>query len=198
MKKLIGFLTVIVLLAGCSSSKMLSIYQTEGIEIGQDSSGIDIINKYRTSRSITTPQASLAICIAQELDNSPVVLTSDNYVGPHWWSYNSMPNQQAITVNGGETIKLMEGNNIVANAMTDYQYYTKYFISFTLTATRYQDHINYLFSHIKQAQQFTGSVINNGFQSIKTLESSHPNLVLDALNKEVDKVHVCLLGNSFN
>lgn len=194
MKKLIGIVTIFTMLTGCTSQKMMSIYQTQGVEIGQNSSGIDIVNKYTTSRPITALHSSLALCIAQELDNSPVVLTSDNYFGSRWWSYYNMPiQQQAVTVSGGDTIKLVEGNSVVANAVTDYEYYTKYFVSYTLTTTRNQNDIRYLFSNIKQAQQFTGSVANDGFENVKTLESAHPNLVIDALNKEVDKIQACLL-----
>ncbi|MCT6884555.1 MAG: hypothetical protein M3Z47_01140, partial [Gilliamella apis] len=152
-----------------------------------------IINKYSTSRPITVLHSSLSVCIAQELDNSPVVLNSDNYLGSAWWPYYNMPTQQAITINGGDTIKLVEGNNIVANALTDYQSQTKYFISYTLTTTRKAKNIHYLFSNIKQAQQYTGSIANDGFQNVKTLERSHPDLVIDALNKEVDKIQACLL-----
>ncbi|OCG23950.1 hypothetical protein A9G11_04800 [Gilliamella sp. wkB108] len=193
MRKLIGLFVAFTVLTGCVSQKMVSIYQTEGVEIVQNSSGVDILNKYSTSRSIKALHSSLSLCIAQELDNSPVVLTSENYFGSRWWSYYTMPNQQAITVNGGETIKLVEGNNVVANAVTDYQNYSKYFVSYTLTATRNQDNIRYLFSNIKQAQQYTGSVVNDGFENVKTLESAHPNLVIDTLNKEVDKIQACLL-----
>ncbi|OCG02159.1 hypothetical protein [Gilliamella sp. wkB112] len=193
MRKFIGLALAFTVLTGCVSQKMASIYQMKNIEITQNSSGTDIINKYSISRAITTLHSSLSLCIAQELDNSPVVLTSENYFGSRWWSYYSMPSQQAITVNGGETIKLVEGNNVVANAVTDYQNYSKYFISYTLTATRNQNDIRYLFSNIKQAQQYTGSVVNDGFENVKTLQSAHPDLVIDTLNKEVDKIQACLL-----
>ena len=193
MRKLIGFTVLVMLLTGCASHKMQSIYQTPGVEIAQNPSGIDIINKYSTSRPITVLHSSLSVCIAQELDNSPVVLNSDNYLGSAWWPYYNMPTQQAITINGGDTIKLVEGNNIVANAVTDYQSQSKYFISYTLTTTRNAKNIHYLFSNIKQAQQYTGSIANDGFQNVKTLERSHPDLVIDALNKEVDKIQACLL-----
>ena len=69
----------------------------------------------------------------------------------------------------------------------------KYFISYTLTTTRKAKNIHYLFSNIKQAQQYTDSIANDGFQNVKTLERSHPDLVIDALNKEVDKIQACLL-----
>ncbi|MBI0059764.1 MULTISPECIES: hypothetical protein [Gilliamella] len=193
MRKLIGFTVLVMLLTGCASHKMQSIYQTPGVEIAQNPVGVDIINKYSTSRPITVLHSSLSVCIAQELDNSPVVLNSDNYLGSAWWPYYNMPTQQAITINGGDTIKLVEGNNIVANALTDYQSQTKYFISYTLTTTRKAKNIHYLFSNIKQAQQYTGSIANDGFQNVKTLERSHPDLVIDALNKEVDKIQACLL-----
>ncbi|MBI0154229.1 MULTISPECIES: hypothetical protein [Gilliamella] len=193
MRKLIGFTVLVMLLTGCASHKMQSIYQTPGVEITQNPVGVDIINKYSTSRPITVLHSSLSVCIAQELDNSPVVLNSDNYLGSAWWPYYNMPTQQAITINGGDTIKLVEGNNIVANALTDYQSQTKYFISYTLTTTRKAKNIHYLFSNIKQAQQYTGSIANDGFQNVKTLERSHPDLVIDALNKEVDKIQACLL-----
>ena len=193
MRKLIGFTVLVMLLTGCASHKMQSIYQTPGVEIAQNPVGVDIINKYSTSRPITVLHSSLSVCIAQELDNSPVVLNSDNYLGSAWWPYYNMPTQQAITINGGDTIKLVEGNNIVANALTDYQSQTKYFISYTLTTTRKDKNIHYLFSNIKQAQQYTGSIANDGFQNVKTLERSHPDLVIDALNKEVDKIQACLL-----
>ena len=193
MRKLIGFTVLVMLLTGCASHKMQSIYQTPGVEITQNPVGVDIINKYSTSRPITVLHSSLSVCIAQELDNSPVVLNSDNYLGSAWWPYYNMPTQQAITINGGDTIKLVEGNNIVANALTDYQSQTKYFISYTLTTTRKAKNIHYLFSNIKQAQQYTGSITNDGFQNVKTLERSHPDLVIDALNKEVDKIQACLL-----
>lgn len=193
MRKLIGFTVLVTLLTGCASHKMQSIYQTQGVEIAQNPAGVDIINKYSTSRPITVLHSSLSVCIAQELDNSPVVLNSDNYFGSAWWPYYNMPTQQAITINGGDTIKLVEGNNIVANAVTDYQSQTKYFISYTLTTTRKAKNIHYLFSNIKQAQQYTGSIANDGFQNVKTLERSHPDLVIDALNKEVDKIQSCLL-----
>ncbi|OTQ57104.1 hypothetical protein [Gilliamella apis] len=193
MRKLIGFTVLVMLLTGCASHKMQSIYQTPGVEITQNPVGVDIINKYSTSRPITVLHSSLSVCIAQELDNSPVVLNSDNYLSSAWWPYYNMPTQQAITINGGDTIKLVEGNNIVANALTDYQSQTKYFISYTLTTTRKAKNIHYLFSNIKQAQQYTGSIANDGFQNVKTLERSHPDLVIDALNKEVDKIQACLL-----
>ena len=193
MRKLIGFTVLVMLLTGCASHKMQSIYQTQGVEIAQNAAGVDIINKYSTSRPITVLHSSLSVCIAQELDNSPVVLNSDNYLGSAWWPYYNMPTQQAITINGGDTIKLVEGNNIVANAVTDYQSQSKYFISYTLTTTRNAKNIHYLFSNIKQAQQYTGSIANDGFQNVKTLERSHPDLVIDALNKEVDKIQACLL-----
>ena len=193
MRKLIGFTVLVMLLTGCASHKMQSIYQTPGVEIAQNPVGVDIINKYSTSRPITVLHSSLSVCIAQELDNSPVVLNSDNYLGSAWWPYYNLPTQQAITINGGDTIKLVEGNNIVANALTDYQSQTKYFISYTLTTTRKAKNIHYLFSNIKQAQQYTGSIANDGFQNVKTLERSHPDLVIDALNKEVDKIQACLL-----
>ncbi|OCG06812.1 hypothetical protein A9G15_09895 [Gilliamella apis] len=193
MRKLIGFTVLVMLLTGCASHKMQSIYQTPGVEITQNPVGVDIINKYSTSRPITVLHSSLSVCIAQELDNSPVVLNSDNYLGSAWWPYYNMPTQQAITINGGDTIKLVEGNNIVANALTDYQSQTKYFISYTLTTTRKAKNIHYLFSNIKQAQQYTDSIANDGFQNVKTLERSHPDLVIDALNKEVDKIQACLL-----
>ena len=193
MRKLIGFTVLVMLLTGCASHKMQSIYQTPGVEIAQNPVGVDIINKYSTSRPITVLHSSLSVCIAQELDNSPVVLNSDNYLGSAWWPYYNMPTQQAITINGGDTIKLVEGNNIVANAVTDYQSQTKYFISYTLTTTRKAKNIHYLFSNIKQAQQYTGSIANDGFQNVKTLERSHPDLVIDALNKEIDKIQSCLL-----
>ena len=193
MRKLIGFTVLVMLLTGCASQKMQSIYQAQGVEIAQNADGVDIINKYSTSRPITVLHSSLSVCIAQELDNSPVVLNSDNYLGSAWWPYYNMPTQQAITINGGDTIKLVEGNNIVANAITDYQSQSKYFISYTLTTTRNAKNIHYLFSNIKQAQQYTGSIANDGFQNVKTLERSHPDLVIDALNKEVDKIQACLL-----
>ena len=193
MRKLIGFTVLVMLLTGCASHKMQSIYQTPGVEIAQNPVGVDIINKYSTSRPITVLHSSLSVCIAQELDNSPVVLNSDSYLGSAWWPYYNMPTQQAITINGGDTIKLVEGNNIVANALTDYQSQTKYFISYTLTTTRKAKNIHYLFSNIKQAQQYTDSIANDGFQNVKTLERSHPDLVIDALNKEVDKIQACLL-----
>ncbi|QYN42673.1 hypothetical protein [Gilliamella sp. ESL0443] len=191
MRKLIGFTVLVALLTGCSSQKMLSIYQTEGVEITQNTSGEDIINKYITSRPIL--YSSLSLCIAQELDNSPVVLNRENYLSSAWWPYYNMPSQQAITINGGDTIKLVEGNNIVANAVTNYQSQSKYFVSYTLTATRNAKNIRYLFSNIKQAQQYTGSIGNEGFENVKTLERAHPDLVIDALNKEVDKIQACLL-----
>ncbi|MBI0005596.1 hypothetical protein H3S74_05050 [Gilliamella sp. W8126] len=193
MRKLIGFTVLVMLLTGCASQKMQSIYQAQGVEIAQNADGVDIINKYSISRPITILHSSLSVCIAQELDNSPVVLNSDNYLGSAWWPYYNMPTQQAITINGGDTIKLVEGNNIVANAITDYQSQSKYFISYTLTTTRNAKNIHYLFSNIKQAQQYTGSIANDGFQNVKTLERSHPDLVIDALNKEVDKIQACLL-----
>jgi hypothetical protein len=193
MRKLIGYLAVLTILTSCTSQKMLSIYQTSGVEIAQNSSGADILNKYNTSRPITALHSSLSLCIAQELDNGPVVLASENYSGSLWWPYYNVPSQQAITVSGGDTIKLVEGNHVVANAVTDYLYHTKYFISYILTATRHQNNIHYLFSNIKQAHQYTGSVVNDGFENVKTLESAHPNLVIDALNKEADKIQECLL-----
>ncbi|WP_294910204.1 hypothetical protein [uncultured Gilliamella sp.] len=193
MRKLIGFTVLVMLLTGCASQKMQSIYQAQGVEIAQNADGVDIINKYSISRPITILHSSLSVCIAQELDNSPVVLNSDNYLGSAWWPYYNMPTQQAITINGGDTIKLVEGNNIVANAITDYQSQSKYFISYTLTTTRNAKNIHYLFSNIKQAQQYTGSIANDGFQNVKTLERSHPDIVIDALNKEVDKIQACLL-----
>lgn len=193
MRKLIGFTVLVALLTGCSSQKMLSIYQTEGVEITQNTSGVDIINKYSTSQPITVLHSSLSLCIAQELDNSPVVLNRENYLSSAWWPYYNMPSQQAITINGGDTIKLVEGNNIVANAVTNYQSQSKYFVSYTLTATRNAKNIRYLFSNIKQAQQYTGSIGNEGFENVKTLERAHPDLVIDALNKEVDKIQACLL-----
>ena len=193
MRKLIGFTVLVALLTGCSSQKMLSIYQTEGVEITQNTSGVDIINKYSTSQPITVLHSSLSLCIAQELDNSPVVLNRENYLSSAWWPYYNMPSQQAITINGGDTIKLVEGNNVVANAVTNYQSQSKYFVSYTLTATRNAKNIRYLFSNIKQAQQYTGSIGNEGFENVKTLERAHPDLVIDALNKEVDKIQACLL-----
>ncbi|NUF27695.1 hypothetical protein GA0061081_101337 [Gilliamella bombicola] len=193
MKKLIGYFAVLTILTSCASQKMMSIYHTEGVEITKDSSGIDILNKFSTSRPITILHSSLSLCIAQELDNSPVVLSSENYLGAQWWPYWNMPTQQAITVNGGDTIKLVEGNHVVANAIVDYQYHAKYFVSYTLTATRNQHDISYLFSNIKQAQQYTGSVVNDGFENVKTLERYHPNLVIEALNNEVSKIQECLL-----
>lgn len=193
MRKLIGFTVLVALLTGCSSQKMLSIYQTEGVEITQNTSGVDIINKYSTSQPITVLHSSLSLCIAQELDNSPVVLNRENYLSSAWWPYYNMPSQQAITINGGDTIKLVEGNNIVANAVTNYQSQSKYFVSYTLTTTRSAKNIHYLFSNIKQAQQYTGSIGNEGFENVKTLERAHPDLVIDALNKEVDKIQACLL-----
>ncbi|OCG60462.1 hypothetical protein [Gilliamella sp. Nev3-1] len=193
MKKLIGYVAVLAMLTSCASQKMMSIYQTSGVEIAQNSSGVDILNKYNTSRPITVFHSSLSLCIAQELDNSPVVLTSENYFGSPWWSYYNIPNQQSITVSGGDTIKLVEGNHVVAEAVTDYLHRTKYFVNYTLTTTRHQNNIDYLFSNIKQAQQYTGSVVNDGFENVKTLESAHPNLVIEALNKEVDKIQECLL-----
>ncbi|MWN06596.1 hypothetical protein [Gilliamella sp. Pas-s95] len=193
MKKLIGYFAVLTILTSCTSQKMMSIYHTEGVEITKDSSGVDILNKYSTLRPVTTLHSSLSLCIAQELDNSPVVLSSENYLGSQRWPYWNMPNQQAITVNGGDTIKLVEGNHVVANAVVDYQYHAKYFISYTLTATRNQHDIGYLFSNIKQAQQYTGSVVNDGFENVKTLERYHPNLVIEALNNEVSKIQECLL-----
>lgn len=193
MRKLIGFTVLVALLTGCSSQKMLSIYQTEGVEITQNTSGVDIINKYSTSQPITVLHSSLSLCIAQELDNSPVVLGRENYLSSAWWPYYNMPSQQAITINGGDTIKLVEGNNIVANAVTNYQSQSKYFVSYTLTATRNAKNIHYLFSNIKQAQQYTASIGNEGFENVKTLERTHPDLVIDALNKEVDKIQACLL-----
>ncbi|MCX8616951.1 hypothetical protein J3U42_00895 [Gilliamella sp. B2923] len=193
MRKLIGFTVLVALLTGCSSQKMLSIYQTEGVEITQNTSGVDIINKYSTSQPITVLHSSLSLCIAQELDNSPVVLNRENYLSSAWWPYYNMPTQQAITINGGDTIKLVEGNNVVANAVTNYQSQSKYFVSYTLTATRNAKNIRYLFSNIKQAQQYTGSIGNEGFENVKTLERAHPDLVIDALNKEVDKIQACLL-----
>ncbi|MCX8600421.1 MULTISPECIES: hypothetical protein [unclassified Gilliamella] len=193
MRKLIGFTVLVALLTGCSSQKMLSIYQIEGVEITQNTSGVDIINKYSTSQPITVLHSSLSLCIAQELDNSPVVLNRENYLSSAWWPYYNMPTQQAITINGGDTIKLVEGNNVVANAVTNYQSQSKYFVSYTLTATRNAKNIRYLFSNIKQAQQYTGSIGNEGFENVKTLERAHPDLVIDALNKEVDKIQACLL-----
>lgn len=193
MRKLIGFTVLVTLLTSCASHKMLSIYQTQGVEIAQNSSGEDIINKYSTSRPITLLRSSLSLCIAQELDNSPVVLNSENYLGSTWWPYYNMPTQQAITINGGETIKLVEGNNIVANAVTSYQSQSKYFVSYTLTTTRNANNIRYLFSNIKQAQQNTGSFSNEGFENVKTIERAHPDLVIEALNNEVDKIQACLL-----
>ncbi len=193
MRKLIGFTVLIILLTGCASHKMLSIYQNKDIEITQNSSGTDIINKYSTSRPITVLHSSLSLCIAQELDNSPVVLSSENYLGSAWWPYYNMPMQQAITINGGDTIKLVEGNNIVANAVTNYQSQSKYFVSYTLTTTRKAKNIYYLFSNIKQAQQYTSSIGNDGFENVKTIERAHPDLVIEALNKEVDKIQACLL-----
>ena len=193
MRKLIGFTVLVALLTGCSSQKMLSIYQTEGVEITQNTSGVDIINKYSTSQPITVLHSSLSLCIAQELDNSPVVLNRENYLSSAWWPYYNIPTQQAITINGGDTIKLVEGNNVVANAVTNYQSQSKYFVSYTLTATRNAKNIRYLFSNIKQAQQYTGSIGNEGFENVKTLERAHPDLVIDALNKEVDKIQACLL-----
>lgn len=191
MRKLIGFTVLVALLTGCSSQKMLSIYQTEGVEITQNTFGEDIINKYSTSRPIL--HSSLSLSIAQELDNRPVVLNRENYLSSAWWPYYNMPSQQAITINGGDTIKLVEGNNVVANAVTNYQLQSKYFVSYTLTATRNAKNIRYLFSNIKQAQQYTGSIGNEGFENVKTLERAHPDLVIDALNKEVDKIQACLL-----
>ena len=193
MRKLIGFTVLVTLLTSCASHKMLSIYQTQGVEIAQNSSGEDIINKYSTSRPITLLRSSLSLCIAQELDNSPVVLNSENYLGSAWWPYYNMPTQQAITINGGETIKLVEGNNIVANAVTSYQSQSKYFVSYTLTTTRNANNVRYLFSNIKQAQQNTGSFSNEGFENVKTIERVHPDLVIEALNNEVDKIQACLL-----
>lgn len=193
MRKLIGFTVLVALLTGCSSQKMLSIYQTDGVEITQNTFGEDIINKYSTSQPITILHSSLSLCIAQELDNSPVVLNRENYLNSAWWPYYNMPTQQAITINGGDTIKLVEGNNVVANAVTNYQSQSKYFVSYTLTATRNAKNIRYLFSNIKQAQQYTGSIGNEGFENVKTLERAHPDLVIDALNKEVDKIQACLL-----
>ncbi|WP_294843236.1 hypothetical protein [uncultured Gilliamella sp.] len=193
MRKLIGFTVLVALLTGCSSQKMLSIYQIDGVEITQNTSGVDIINKYSTSQPITVLHSSLSLCIAQELDNSPVVLNRENYLSSAWWPYYNMPTQQAITINGGDTIKLVEGNNVVANAVTNYQSQSKYFVSYTLTATRNAKNIRYLFSNIKQAQQYTGSIGNEGFENVKTLERAHPDLVIDALNKEVDKIQACLL-----
>lgn len=192
MKNLIGILTIFALLTGCTSQKMMLIYKTEGVEIGQNTSGIDILKKYSISKPITALRSSLSLCIAQELDNSPVVLINENYYGSHWWSYYNMPNHQSITVSGGETIKLVEGNNVVASAVTNYQYYSKYFVSYTLTATRNKNDINYLFSNIKQAQQYTGSSVNDGFENIKTVARAHPDLVIESLNKEVAKIHECL------
>lgn len=192
MKKLLVLSMTLVTLIGCTSQKMMSIYHTQGVEITQNSSGDDIVNKYTTSIPFKTLHASLPICIAQELDNNPVVLTSENYFGSPWWYSYNLPSQQSITLNRGETIKLVEGKQVVANAVTDYQRNTKYFVSYTLTATQNQHSINYLFSNIKQAPQYTGS-INDGFNNVKTEQRSHPDLVIEALNKEAIKIQSCLL-----
>ncbi|MCX8583220.1 MULTISPECIES: hypothetical protein [unclassified Gilliamella] len=193
MRKLIGFTVLVALLTGCSSQKMLSIYQTDGVEITQNTFGEDIINKYSTSQPITILHSSLSLCITQELDNRPVVLNRENYLSSAWWPYYNMASLQAITINGGDTLILVEGNNVVANAITNYQSQSKYFVSYTLTATRNAKNIHYLFSNIKQAQQYTASIGNEGFENVKTLERTHPDLVIDALNKEVDKIQACLL-----
>ncbi|OTQ62803.1 hypothetical protein B6C98_01310 [Gilliamella apis] len=44
MRKLIGFTVLVMLLTGCASHKMQSIYQTPGVEIAQNPVGVDIIN----------------------------------------------------------------------------------------------------------------------------------------------------------
>lgn len=193
MKAFIILFTLVAVLTGCTSPKMASIYQTQGVEIAQNAAGDDILNKYSKTIPIPNPHSSLSLCIAQELNNGPVVLTNESYFGSPWWYSYNIPNQQSITINGGQTIKLVEGNHVVANAVTDYQYNAKYFVSYTLTATRRQNNIDYLFSNIKQAQQYTGSTVNDGFENVKTLQRSHPDLVIDALNKEINKIQSCLL-----
>ena len=59
MRKLIGFTVLVMLLTGCASQKMQSIYQAQGVEIAQNADGVDIINKYSISRPITVLHLSL-------------------------------------------------------------------------------------------------------------------------------------------
>lgn len=206
MTQRLCFIVIFGLLVGCSSQQQLaSLSEIEGLSLTQDSFGHEVIDKYKTVRPIAEIEHSLSLCIAQELDNSPVVLNNLSnsqarfyYGWPYYGFIDEFPSQQSVTTNGGETIKLIEKNQVVANAITDYVYQSfsdmKYFVGYTVTATQNKNSIHYLFSNIKQAKQYTGSVANDGFESVRTLKNTHPDLVIEALNKQVDKIQQCLVN----
>lgn len=199
MKRRILLLILALTITACSTPVMEDLNQISGLTFTQDVRGKTVLNKYQVIHDLSYHRQynTLSLCIAQELDNKPVSLlgSSATFWNSYGRGYYIYPGQ-TVSLDGGETIKLVEDNSVVAKGVTEYAYGSLssliYYIRYTLTATIKNQHIVYLFSNILQAKQDTGAAFNEGFIPIEAISRSHPDYVVKALDKQLERIDRCL------
>jgi hypothetical protein len=197
MQKCISLLALTLFITSCTNTAMMeNISQISGLSFTQDARGKTVLDKYQVIRDLNQQHNTLSLCIAQELDNKPVSLLGSS--ATFWDSYGGYYTYpgKSVSLEGGDTIKLIADNAVVAKGVTEYAYdnlssLTSY-VRYTLTATKKNQHIIYLFSHILQAKQDTGAAFNEGFIPVEVIYRAHPDYVIQALDKEIERIDTCL------
>jgi hypothetical protein len=142
--------------------------------------------------------AQLKLCIAEKITNNAVALqdSSGSFVGAATGRYYQ--NTQSQTVQGGGVFKYVDdsASALIATGSTDGGStalgLTHDLIKFDLKALASDQGVTLKFINITRAQQYTGSVANDGFNPVGMWRGAGAQRIYAALKVVATKVKACL------
>lgn len=202
MNKSISIVFLAVILTGCAQTRLESLSAINGLTFSYNEKGDELVEKYTVIKSVPHDnKGSIHTCAALAVNNKSVSLSDDgnSFIGAYWWGRNfgfGYRTSNTFTVEGGETVKYTDKNSIIVEGVTDYSGMgSTMYARYNALISRDGDDIHYLFTHIEQAQKYTGGLVNKGFYPVTTWKEAGADRVIAALNNEVEKIHNCLLSN---
>lgn len=198
--KVVAVLSAIAL-AGCAGQdqKSTKLDMYSGITY-EKFNNRDVLAGYkRTEEAVDFDQDGLVRCILQSLINDETTLSdsANSFVGVYSGNYYDV--KKSHSVSGGEIIKyLMEDSvGVIAEAKTRYS--TTFGISPITRAVKYSllieksdKHVNFEATNIMQAQLDSGALSNVGFYKVGSWDGANPDMVIEAINADINKVYRCL------
>jgi len=138
--------------------------------------------------------SNIKLCIAENIDNNSVDLrdSSSSFVGPY--TGNLYLNSQDKTIQGGDVFKYSEESTstIIAKGSAIKEGLVNDIIKYDLKASVSGNNIMLKFYNITRAQQDTGFVKNDGFETICTLSGCRPTNAYEAIKTIADKLKACI------
>lgn len=190
-----------LVVSGCANRNKISegLNEYGGISYEKDAHNTFIAG-YKKSKPIKDfDQDSLVKCVLLSLNNDDTTLTdsASSFFGKYSGTYYDIGNNS--TVSGGEVIKyiLKDSTGLIAQAKTTYS--TTFGIAPITRTVRYdllieknETNITFDANNITHAQLDSGSATNSGFTKLGAWDGSDPELAIDSIDTDIDKVYRCL------